>query len=433
MHNLRYSFFTLLFICFASDDAWSTISLRDVNQDRMPDILLFNNSTAVEGALVVIEGGNGGSSAQAIDAYLPIDDGANNVDFSTVDDAANMIFVKAETAVRIRLHYNNKSDRDHYANVAVKLEGSSDWQALTPLENNAARIVGSLSERDMTLTFSLDDLEMTSGTNHQATRQTLYRVYVFFHELIQDSNNIDPGGEDYSDGVYFDLHFSQTLPSGTPTLINLLKGDGRLTAVFSGVQGISNNTLRHKIYAFDMSTLAVGQNVQDTYMFNSRGRAGSVLSIQNVINEGSFSIRPLTNNTLYCVGLSVEDKYQFSSAIYFAGSDYPCETPEEITAFLDKEACFLFSAGLAKDHFVVSTLRDFRNKYLLANKPGRAFVAWYYQTAPKYAAMIYHSKILSILIKVLGYFLYFVINFAKSIFAVLFILLTIGLYRRWSH
>ena len=272
MHNLRYSFFTLLFICFASDDAWSTISLRDVNQDRMPDVLLFNNSTAVEGTLVVIEGGNGGSSAQAIDTYLPIDDGANNVDFSTVDDAANMIFVKAENAVRIRLHYNNKSDRDRYANVAVKLEGSSDWQALTPLENNAARIVGFLAERDRTLTFSLDDLEMTSGTNYQTTRQTLYRVYVFFHELIQDSNNIDPGGEDYSDGVYFDLHFSQTLPNGTPTLIDLLKGDGRLTAVFSGVRGISNNTLRHKIYAFDMATLPVGQNVQDTYMFNSRGR-----------------------------------------------------------------------------------------------------------------------------------------------------------------
>ena len=419
-----YLFFFLSFFCLTAIDVSAQIYFRDDNLDGRIDVFLFNGT--VQGAFVIVEG-SGSSSSQAINAYLPINDGANNVDFSTIDNAANMIFLKADTHLRTRFTYHNRSDRDHYANVAVRLNSSSDWLALSPTESNTARLVGPLSERDMTLTFSLDDLENVSGTTYQTTRETIYEVYIFFSDSIQDTNNIDPGN--ISGGVYFDLHFSQTLPSGSLIFTELLKGDGRLTAAYSGAQAISNNSLRYKILAFDVDTLSAGSNIQSVYGLMNRGRSGSILAVEEIRDEGSFSIGPLVNNNTYNIALSVEDKFQFSSAL----STYLSETPEEISAFLDGQVCYLFSAGFDKNHYVVHFLRDFRNRHLLKSKRGRAFVKWYYQSAPRFAAMIYHSKILKNLIKGLGYFLYFFMNFFKSIIAVLCILLGLCLYRRYSH
>ena len=420
----KYIYLFLIFFYLVTYDSRAQILFRDDNLDGRIDVLLFDGT--MQGAFVIVEG-SGNSSSDAIDAYVPVNDGSNNVDFSTVDNAANMIFLKADSHVRLRFNYQNISDKDHYANVAVKLNNSSDWLALSPLESNTARLVGPVSDKDMILTFSLDDLESTSGTTYQSTRETIYEVYIFFNEIIQDSNTISP--TNHNGGVYFDFHFSQNPPSGTVNFTELLKGDGRLTAVFSGVNSISNNSLRHKILAFDVGTLSAGSNIQSVYGLMNRGRSGSVLTVENIRDEGSFSIGPLVNNTTYNIALAVEDKFQFSSPL----SNYLNETPEEISAFLDGQVCYLFSAGFNNNHYVVNFLRNFRNQYLLPNKIGRSFTSWYYQSAPKYAAMIYHSKILKNLIKTLGYSLYFFINFFKSIMIVIGILLGICLYRRFSH
>ncbi|MCQ8905620.1 MAG: hypothetical protein NQU45_07915, partial [Methanothermobacter sp.] len=44
-----------------------------------------------------------------------------------------------------------------------------------------------------------------------------------------------------------------------------------------------------------------------------------------------------------------------------------------------------FGTPMAKE---VVRLREFRDRYLLTNRPGRAFVRWYYRHSPKLAEYI---------------------------------------------
>jgi hypothetical protein len=71
----------------------------------------------------------------------------------------------------------------------------------------------------------------------------------------------------------------------------------------------------------------------------------------------------------------------FESAITAPQSAFP----EVITAYpnLKNEGCFVATAAYGfYSAPQVQVLRDFRDRYLLTNAPGRAFVAWYYHYGP---------------------------------------------------
>ena len=63
--------------------------------------------------------------------------------------------------------------------------------------------------------------------------------------------------------------------------------------------------------------------------------------------------------------------------------------------------CFIATAAygtpMAKE---VVILKKFRDKYLLKNKLGRAFVRWYYRHSPKYASIIAKSEFLKFLTRI---------------------------------
>lgn len=62
--------------------------------------------------------------------------------------------------------------------------------------------------------------------------------------------------------------------------------------------------------------------------------------------------------------------------------------------------CFIATAAYGsyfESH--VKILRDFRDAYLLTNAPGRAFVAWYYRTAPPIADYIAGRAYLRMLVR----------------------------------
>jgi hypothetical protein len=64
-------------------------------------------------------------------------------------------------------------------------------------------------------------------------------------------------------------------------------------------------------------------------------------------------------------------------------------------------ACFIATAAYGSyldPH--VETLREFRDRYLLTNLPGRWFVAWYYRVSPAIAEEIAASPVLRAIVRV---------------------------------
>ncbi|MDD3041076.1 InlB B-repeat-containing protein, partial [Bacteroides sp.] len=66
------------------------------------------------------------------------------------------------------------------------------------------------------------------------------------------------------------------------------------------------------------------------------------------------------------------------------------------------DECFIATAAFgSKLQPAVVLLRQFRDKYLLANNAGQKFVAFYYQNSPPIAAFIAQNKPLKALVRVL--------------------------------
>jgi len=63
--------------------------------------------------------------------------------------------------------------------------------------------------------------------------------------------------------------------------------------------------------------------------------------------------------------------------------------------------CFIATAAYGSyQERHVWILRQFRDKYLLTNKSGKAFVRWYYKHSPKYASIIAKNEVLKFLTRI---------------------------------
>lgn len=113
-------------------------------------------------------------------------------------------------------------------------------------------------------------------------------------------------------------------------------------------------------------------------------------------------ITGLSNNVRYCMVMANQDATGIIS--YFtplpgvSGSPVTaaelCTTPTEVIGLLDDKHCFIATAAFGSDMAPeVQSFREFRNKFLLSNSLGKAFVKFYYKHSPYYAHLIAESEV----------------------------------------
>jgi len=128
------------------------------------------------------------------------------------------------------------------------------------------------------------------------------------------------------------------------------------------VTGLENGTE----YLFAVSALE-----QPVYHFSITARDSTQNGNESVFSsESTLAIGPLTEGAL---------------------SNELTATPDVTTPYPDlpDKGCFVATAAFGVDWTAeVQVLRDFRDRFLVSNQPGRALVRWYYRNGPSAAALI---------------------------------------------
>jgi hypothetical protein len=169
-----------------------------------------------------------------------------------------------------------------------------------------------------------------------------------------------PGATGYR--VYSDID------DGTPSPPTTLRDT--VTATSDTLTGLTNNS-KYKV--------AVSAISQTTYY----------IAVTAVNTSTTSTLSPgIANESAYSQEVSVP----LGGVQESAHSDFVIEFPEAIVAFpnlQNRHGCFIATA--AYGHYSspeVQALRSFRDRYLLTNSAGSAFVRWYYEHSPVAAAWL---------------------------------------------
>jgi len=119
--------------------------------------------------------------------------------------------------------------------------------------------------------------------------------------------------------------------------------------------------------------------------------SGSYTNVLDAGNRTDCVIAGLDPGATYffvCTAYSATgDESNFSGEIVYASESQPSDSSSSKNFLAAK--CFIataaYGSSLAPE---VSLLRDFRDRYLLTNRPGQVMVDWYYAVSPPVAAYI---------------------------------------------
>lgn len=404
---MKFLFFlTFSFLCL---NAWAdgTVRFADPEEDigsGTESVVRFNNGVGTSYIFANYEkpSGDGDSPGSAAESYIPLTNGGNQenrVSFaqsSLVPDTSTGIFQTLLTTVN-----DTGSDRKLYVAVQDPSD-TTDYCIVgggTTFSSSTSEVLSWVQASMAEVCASID---CSTLANPSTTKTKQFLFYYFFSATTYSTRTCESFSTSETGGAYLKGNFSVRLPSAALVINELRRGDGRLKALFTGATISDFNRTLALINGTGATVTAAGDtgtqlNVSGTELID--------LEIASTASEAN--IKPLVNNVLYSVGLVIEDKYQLTTVI----SNVPASVaPAEIEALLEKQACYILSAGFGEKHFITDYFRGLRDKVLLKTSLGSAFVAWYYKTAPYYTATIYNSPAISFMVRCLAYIAWFVLN-----------------------
>ncbi len=411
-------FFSALFGLHGSLHAQSVTDNTIVNnvEDFLVTLKTNNGANSYD---IFEEGGQSNNSGNPHKLYIPIINPTAttvNTQFSYYPNRANLpqITTVGNDAVTTQLTFsldvdvNGNQDDLHVA--AADSATGSYFVIATLGQFTDAIVTANLSLQSICnstdLVFDCGDF----ATNATPSVNDSVVLFFFLNEgNLSVGDQITPGN---FTGEYYEVNFSNRIfNESTVNLSELTKGDSLLRASYSAfsftsgtLQGLfahpeagATNTLCDAVVDADNNNDTIG---------------GLGLSRSNLVDletaeiSGRASVKNLENNRCYTVRLFWCDRFGFCSF----SSQAIQNTPEDIEALLEKQACFFFTAGFGEEHYIVNYFQVWRDQVLKKYALGRAFIKWYYGFAPQHTPYILERPWLQKMIQGAAYVLYGVIH-----------------------
>jgi hypothetical protein len=176
----------------------------------------------------------------------------------------------------------------------------------------------------------------------------------------------------------------------TPDGVTVTPGNQTLRVTWNAVAQATSYSVHYGIDSTAENTVA---NLSDTqveigglqngtaYRISVRAQSQAIVHAAVDATAGTESTRAHSNDVALALGTAQQS----------ADSAEVTGIPEQVLPYpaLRDEGCFIATA--AYGYYTapqVQALRDFRDRFLLTNGPGRAFVGWYYHTSPPVADLI---------------------------------------------
>ncbi|MDH3714515.1 MAG: fibronectin type III domain-containing protein, partial [Gammaproteobacteria bacterium] len=177
-----------------------------------------------------------------------------------------------------------------------------------------------------------------------------------------------------------------------PELLAALPSNETVTLTWTSVANANGYEISYGVNSVDENTLAVGRVTEYavTGLINNLTYTFAVTAQAQATYFITVSVRDSTPNANESV-LSPESSISIGETLLSPRSNELSGVPEQVVPFPDlPDDCFVataaFGAGWAAE---VAALRDFRDRFLLSNGPGRTFTDWYYRAGPAYATYLH--------------------------------------------